>query len=55
MSPRSQQHPAGRGLTFAAEAGHERYDGCPLRLRDRIQDAEAAIEWARLYIRTNGA
>jgi len=29
--------------------------GCPLRLRDRIQDAEAAIEWARLYIKANGA
>jgi len=29
--------------------------GCPLRLRDRIQDAEAAITWARLYIKANGA
>jgi len=29
--------------------------GCPLRLRDRIQDAEAAIAWARTYIKANGA
>lgn len=28
MIPRA--HPAGRGLTYAAEAGHERYDLPPL-------------------------